>query len=89
MKATGIVRRIDHLGRIAIPLHIRTDLNIKEGDPFEVFIETSNNGICFVPYHKEASDEIERIADNLDVVQYGEDIIKKLKDIAKEMKEEE
>ena len=35
MKATGIVRRIDDLGRIVIPKEIRRTLRIKEGDPLE------------------------------------------------------
>ena len=33
MKATGIVRRIDDLGRVVIPREIRKSLNIREGDP--------------------------------------------------------
>mgnify|MGYP003390658125 CR=1 FL=1 len=39
MKATGIVRRIDDLGRVAIPKEIRRNLRIKEGDNLEVFVE--------------------------------------------------
>lgn len=38
MKATGIVRRIDDLGRVVIPKEIRRTLNIREGDPLEVFV---------------------------------------------------
>lgn len=38
-RATGIVRRIDDLGRIIIPKEIRRGLGIREGDPFEIFIE--------------------------------------------------
>ena len=38
MKATGIVRRVDDLGRIVIPRKIRCTLNIREGDPLEVFV---------------------------------------------------
>ena len=34
MKATGIVRRIDDLGRVVIPKEIRRTLRIREGDPF-------------------------------------------------------
>ena len=34
MKATGIVRRIDDLGRVVIPKEIRRTMRIKEGDPF-------------------------------------------------------
>ena len=37
MKATGIVRRIDDLGRIVVPKEIRRVLRIKEGDPMEIF----------------------------------------------------
>ncbi len=37
MKATGIVRRIDDLGRVVIPKEIRLTLNIKEGDPLELW----------------------------------------------------
>ena len=37
MKATGVVRRIDDLGRIVIPKEIRKTLRIKEGDPLEIF----------------------------------------------------
>lgn len=38
MKATGIVRRIDDLGRIVIPKEIRQRCHIKEGDPLEIFV---------------------------------------------------
>ena len=37
MKSTGIVRRIDDLGRVVIPKDIRRELGIREGDPLEVF----------------------------------------------------
>ena len=37
MKATGIVRRVDDLGRIVIPKEIRRTLRIREGDPLEMF----------------------------------------------------
>ncbi|MBE5939182.1 MAG: AbrB/MazE/SpoVT family DNA-binding domain-containing protein [Lachnospiraceae bacterium] len=40
MKATGIVRRIDELGRVVIPKEIRRILRIREGDPLEIFTET-------------------------------------------------
>ena len=42
MKATGVVRRIDDLGRVVIPKEIRKVLRIKEGDPLEIF--TDQNG---------------------------------------------
>ena len=39
MKSTGVVRRIDDLGRVVIPKEIRRTLRIKEGDPLEIFTE--------------------------------------------------
>lgn len=43
MKATGIIRRIDELGRIVIPKELRRTLNIKVGDPIEIF--TADDGV--------------------------------------------
>lgn len=43
MKATGIVRRIDDLGRVVIPKEIRRTLRIREGEPLEIF--TDQNGV--------------------------------------------
>ncbi len=49
MKATGIVRRIDDLGRVVIPKEIRRVLRIREGDPLEIF--TDNDGeVIFKKY---------------------------------------
>lgn len=53
MKATGIVRRIDDLGRVVIPKEIRRTLRIREGDPLEIFLEKDSSGkpmVCFVKY---------------------------------------
>ena len=48
MKSTGIVRRIDELGRIVIPKEIRRILHIREGDPIEIF--TSEDAIVLKKY---------------------------------------
>ena len=49
MKATGIVRRIDDLGRVVIPKEIRRTMRIREGDPLEIF--TSREGeVIFKKY---------------------------------------
>lgn len=41
MKETGIVRKIDELGRVVIPIEIRNKFNIQEKDPIEIFVEDS------------------------------------------------
>ena len=52
MKATGIVRRIDDLGRVVIPKEIRRTMRIQEGDPLEIY--TNNEGaVLFKKYSQE------------------------------------
>lgn len=48
MKATGVIRRVDDLGRIIIPKSVRKELNIKEGEPMELFID--GNDVVFRKY---------------------------------------
>ena len=49
MKATGIVRRIDDLGRVVIPKEIRRTLHIKESDPLEIFTD-KDGAVIFKKY---------------------------------------
>ena len=51
MKATGIIRRIDDLGRVVIPKEIRRSLKIVEGDPLEIYTERDGS-IILKPYYK-------------------------------------
>ena len=60
MKATGIVRRVDDLGRIVIPKEIRKQLKIGESDPLEIFL-SSDGEIVLKPYR---TDYILRKADD-------------------------
>ena len=39
MKSTGIIRRVDELGRVVIPIEIRNQFNIIEKDPIEIYVE--------------------------------------------------
>ncbi len=64
MKATGIVRRIDDLGRVVIPKEIRRTMRIREGDPLEIY--TSNDGeVIFKKYSAigEMSENANQVAD--------------------------
>ena len=49
MKATGIVRRIDELGRVVIPKEIRRTQRIRRGDPLEIFT-TGDGEVIFKKY---------------------------------------
>ena len=50
MKATGIIRRIDDLGRVVIPKEVRRNLHIREGDPLEIYMTEDGKGVCFKKY---------------------------------------
>lgn len=55
MKATGIVRRIDDLGRVVIPKEIHRTLAIREGDALEIY--TTDGGVLFRKYTQSAECE--------------------------------
>ncbi len=42
MKSTGIVRKVDELGRVVIPIELRNKFDIKEKDPIEIYVEGSS-----------------------------------------------
>lgn len=57
MKATGIIRRIDDLGRVVIPREIRRSVGIKEGDALEIYTDRGFDGkgcVCFQKYVPDA-----------------------------------
>lgn len=71
MKNTGIIRRVDDLGRIMIPKEIRRTLKINDGDPMEIFI---NNGmVCYQKYEPEVNyietinSIIKTLSDDMDI----------------------
>ena len=66
MKAVGIVRRIDDLGRIVIPKELRKTLNMSEGDPLEMFVEEDSNGKASIILQKyEPENEMSLIAERM------------------------
>ena len=42
MKSTGVIRRVDELGRVVIPIEIRTQFGISEKDPIEIYVDGSS-----------------------------------------------
>lgn len=55
MKATGIIRHMDDLGRVVIPKELRKKFNLREGDALEIYI--TNEGIVFAPYDNHVEKE--------------------------------
>ena len=72
MKATGMIRRIDDLGRVVIPRELRKTLDIKEGDPFEIY--TIDGGVAFKKYQTDI-DKLIQTYDLLNTVLYKKGII--------------
>lgn len=70
MKATGIVRRVDDLGRIVIPKEVRRTLGIMEGTPMELFVD--GNKVIFQKYGLEV---IKNRIDELENVIYEEEFM--------------
>lgn len=62
MKATGIVRRIDDLGRVVIPKEIRRTMRIREGDPLEIYTDREG-GVIFRKYSQ--LEDMTELAGNL------------------------
>ena len=73
MKATGIVRRIDDLGRVVIPKEIRRTMRVREGDPLEIFM-CEEGGVVFRKYQQTVVAEIETMREYVDdQLSYNED----------------
>ena len=58
MKATGIVRRVDDLGRVVIPKEIRRTMHIREGDLLEIFVD--KDGCVIFKKYSYPEEELER-----------------------------
>ena len=69
MKSTGIVRRVDELGRIVIPIELRNKLKIAEKDPIEIFVDGSSIVL------KKYEETCVFCGSNKNVVEYNEKLI--------------
>lgn len=88
MKATGIVRRIDDLGRVVIPKEIRRTASIREGDPLEIFLD-EDGAVVFRKYNPTYRDDLmatlQNAADYYNAYEDNQVITERLKKIAKEI----
>lgn len=96
MKATGIVRSIDDLGRVVIPKEIRRNCRIREGDPLEIFIDQIDGQpvVCFRKYETGFLNSLTTLADTIDDEMIGRttreqrsEVRKHFNEIAKILKE--
>lgn len=87
MKATGIIRRTDDLGRVVIPKEIRRNCNIREGEPLEIFLQ--DGGVVFKKYNpdyrKELTNTLQDAADYYDDYEDDRAIAEQLRKIAQEI----
>ena len=88
MKATGIVRRIDDLGRVVIPKEIRRNCNIREGDPLEIFLD-EDGAVVFrkhnPTYRDDLMDTLQNAAYYYDDYEGDRATAERLRKIAKEI----
>lgn len=94
MKATGIIRHIDDLGRVVIPRELRKKLGIKEGEPLEIYTDTicGMPAVCFAKYQVDLSgttQALQNLVENyLDYDHpHRQEILVKLAEIDKMLKE--
>lgn len=74
MKATGIIRRVDDLGRVVIPREVRRLMGIKSDDTLEIFVDTVENVVCFKKYSP-----LGEVGSMLDAVESHTDFIESAK----------
>lgn len=92
MKATGIIRRIDDLGRVCIPREIRRNCGITENAPLEFFIDSTEGCVCLRKYNPmgEIGEALDQLATNAEYIEAigtqreAENLIKKLRKIFEE-----
>lgn len=78
MRATGIIRRVDDLGRIVIPRDIRKQMHIRDGEAMEIFTDVGHQMVCFqkvessrIPLRDELQKVYNRYEAEMSVVEKG------------------
>lgn len=88
MQATGIIRRMDDLGRIVIPKEIRRFVGMKEGGAYEIFV--SDGSLVLKPYDCRISNELNALVVKAGSCgAYSYETIKELNKIAEKLSKEE
>ena len=89
MISTGIVRRIDDLGRVVIPKEIRIRMGIKEGDPLELCMDKDNT-LCLKKYvigiealSAQCTEYVARMKSKISAIMYQDDVMTVITDAGK------
>lgn len=82
MNNQGVIRRIDHLGRVVIPKDFRRSNCIQDGDPVEIYTNADNEIVIrkFDP-HQDLSNHIQYLTEQLEIYKYDLDKNKKVLDL--------
>ena len=79
MMATGIVRRVDDLGRVVIPKEIRRTMGIKEGEPLEIYVDHETNSVVFRKYMKVSfSEALSNLIEDYEIDEQAKSIISEI-----------
>ena len=67
MKPTGIIRRVDDLGRVVIPKEIRRQCGIREGEALEIYIDKIGSipCVCFAKYTPQLNDKLNKVKEQI------------------------
>ena len=86
MKANGVIRRIDHLGRVVIPKDFRRTNCIQDGDPVEILCNADNE-IVIRKYdpHNDLADHIQYLAEQVDIHKFDLEKNKKVLDLFQQL----
>jgi transcriptional pleiotropic regulator of transition state genes len=86
MKNTGIVRKLDELGRITLPIELRRTLNITERDPIEIFVDEDKIVLQKYEADKALNDRVDKLRDDIIANVSSPILAYKLVDLMKEVK---
>ena len=96
MKATGIIRRVDDLGRVVIPREVRKSLGIREGEPLEIYTDTlsGNPVVWFAKYEFNLSNSAKALQDLVESYldydhPHKQEILVRLAEVSKLLKDSE
>jgi len=79
MMSTGIIRRVDDLGRVVIPGEIRRSMGIREGEPLEIYTDPETNSVVFRKHIKVSfSEALSNLIEDYEIDEQAKNIISEI-----------